>query len=697
MNKANTKPQFKYKLVSEDGKEKTLLSDKPLTSEITSEHLHIDQILDTINQLSKDNETINSRNTLLEAVFDTITDGIVVADTERKITNINTGMEDIFGYNIEDIKGKTTSVLYESEEEYLKQGKIRFNLSSEEAAKRYEVNYRRKNGEVFVGETLGTKIITPDGTILGFIGQIRDISELLAMQKELIRSKRRFTDVLENSRDMSYKYNLVTKKYDYISAGALNVVGFTSEECMEMDLSDVKARFHPDDFSKYIESFKQLVSAKQDDIVNPIIEYRWCHKDGDYHWYSDNRSTIFNKKGNAIAIVGSQRDISDIKKSEDRLKKTEEELLKIQELENIGILAGGIAHDFNNILTGIFGNIFLAKNSLPEDAPALKYLQKSESSIDRATRLTAQLLTFSKGGEPIKTDTDIIELIKEIVSFDLTGSNVKPKYDFPEKIIANIDKNQFQQLLSNLVINADQAMPDGGQLKISASIQNGSADQSDPTNPAKYLHIRIKDNGRGIDEAIIKKIFDPYFSTKEDGSGLGLSTVYSIIKKHGGDIRVHSELGIGTIFNLYVPLSENQQQDDISVKEINITAKHNKILIMDDDEMIQSLVSSILEINDFEPESAVDGSIAVEMYQQALHENNPYSAVIMDLTIPGGMGGKETVLKILEIDPQAKCIVSSGYADDPIMANFKDYGFAGMITKPFVLDDLIAAIKNVIN
>ncbi len=380
-------------------------------------------------------------------------------------------------------------------------------------------------------------------------------------------------------------------------------------------------------------------------------------------------------------------------------KQVEEDLQKIEKLESVGTLAGGIAHDFNNILMGVFGNISMAKVKLPEDHPSIKYLDGAETTMGRATSLTKQLLTFAKGGAPIRENVSIAQLVEEVVDFDLSGSNVKLVFDQAEDLWwADVDRGQSQQVISNLTINANQAMPDGGHLYVSLENVQFETDSLPDLPAGRYVKITVRDEGTGIEQEYLDRIFDPYFSTKQAGSGLGLATVYSIINKHGGSLSVESRVGEGAIFTIYLPAAKTSQLlgNEPAKTKFVIENQSGRILVMDDEKEIRLVSSQLLKIIGFLAETAADGENAIAMYKQAMQAGEPFDAVIMDLTIAGGMGGEETIGKLLAIDPQVKAIVSSGYSEDPVMANYAEYGFKGIITKPYSLDDLQKVLTGVL-
>jgi len=374
----------------------------------------------------------------------------------------------------------------------------------------------------------------------------------------------------------------------------------------------------------------------------------------------------------------------------------EDELLKMDKLQSVGLLAGGIAHDFNNILTSVVGNISLAKMYIDPGSEAYERLIQAEQASQRATDLAYRLLTFSKGGEPVRKSASIVDILKESSGFDLSGSHIASEFIISEDICnVDVDTGQMSQVFSNLIINAVQAMPDGGKIIYSVSNVLIEGNRIPGLEDGAYIQISIKDSGTGIPKEDIPRIFDPYFTTKQGGSGLGLASAYSIIKRHSGHITVESKLGIGTIFHIYLPVSGSKSVCHISQEE-SITAGHGKVLVMDDEKIVRDISGEMLKSLGYEVEFADNGVEAIEMYQGAMEAGRPFDVVIMDLTIPGGMGGKEAVQKLRGIDPDVKAIVSSGYSNDPIMAEFKEYGFRGVIIKPYRIEGFSRTLREVI-
>ncbi|HTX72844.1 MAG TPA: ATP-binding protein, partial [Rectinemataceae bacterium] len=396
------------------------------------------------------------------------------------------------------------------------------------------------------------------------------------------------------------------------------------------------------------------------------------HGPNDIRQYSrDSAVAVASQIGNAIARF-----------------KSEEELLKTSKIESLGIFAGGIAHDFNNLLTSIIGNISLAKLDSERDPAVHSILTEAENASLRAKDLTIQLLTFSKGGEPIRKTESIVDILRETADFVLRGSNITCRFALADDLkYADIDRGQISQVIHNIILNARQAMPAGGLITVSA----GNTVVSEPSTlrlkPGAYVKITIADQGCGIPANYLAKIFDPYFTTKAEGSGLGLAVSYSIMKNHDGCINVLTDPGGGTAFDLYIPASERVPEPPQCADRGDGHPSY-KVLLMDDEQMILDVGEKILTRLGHRVTRARNGEEAIELYRTAAESGVQFDLVIMDLTIPGGKGGSETISELREINPDVRAIVSSGYSNNPVMANFRQYGFCGVIVKPYRFDDL---------
>ncbi len=413
-------------------------------------------------------------------------------------------------------------------------------------------------------------------------------------------------------------------------------------------------------------------------------------KDGNERLLADSVAPIKDEAGQTIGAVLVFRDITE-------RERIEAELAKAEKLDSLGILAGGIAHDFNNILTGIMGNISMVMSKIDDGAEIYKRLADAEKATLRAQDLTQQLLTFAKGGTPIKKAASIAELVRESAKFALRGSDVSCEFAFEDDLLpVEIDSGQISRVISNLVINADQAMPKGGVITIDISNVYGTDDNPLPIHGKNGIKISVKDQGTGIPEQNLRKIFDPFFTTKPKGNGLGLATTYSIITKHDGHIAVESNLNVGTTFHIYLPASESETPSQTDFDDAAIPG-HGKILIMDDDDGIRTVACIALTELGYQVDLASDGIEAVARYKEALDSGARYDAVIMDLTIPGGLGGIDTIKLLRDIDPQIKAIVSSGYSNAPVLSDYLKYGFKGFARKPYRVQQLSRILYEVLH
>ena len=412
-------------------------------------------------------------------------------------------------------------------------------------------------------------------------------------------------------------------------------------------------------------------------------------RDGSERDVADSSAPILDEDGVVTGVVIVFRDVTD----KERL---EADLMNEQKLDSIGILAGGIAHDFNNLLTAIAGNITLSKMLAPSTQEELRdCLTEAEAACLRATELTHQLLTFAKGGGPVKRVTSLGALLRETAPFALAGSNVRCEFSIPEDLWpVEVDPTQIAQVINNMIINAKQAMPNGGTIAVQARNSIVWPEHAPPTETGAYVQVSIRDQGIGIAKEHLQKIFVPYFTTKRTGTGLGLATSYSIVKNHHGYITVDSEVGVGTVFHVYLPATEARIEERTRPEP---PQGMGRVLLMDDEDMVRKVTSQMLRQLGYHVDGAADGVEVIEMYRKAREAGQPYDLVIMDLTIPGGMGGRECIDKLHAIDPRAKAIVTSGYSDDPVMSDHERFGFVGVISKPWKIDAVSDTLRELMS
>ncbi len=513
-----------------------------------------------------------------------------------------------------------------------------------------------------------------------------ELSERLRAEASLAAEKERLAVTL---------YSIGDGVITVDTAGRVVLLNKVAEQLTGWTQADAGGKPLTEVFHIVHEKTRKLVSSPVDEVlrsggVAALANHTvLIARDGRERAIADSGAPIRDSAGNIIGVVLVFRDVTE-------QQRMEQELAKGRNLEAIGLLAGGIAHDFNNILTAILGNIALAKMYGEGDSKITDVLGEAEKAFWRARDLTQQLLTFAKGGAPIKKTASVRELLTDTTNFALRGSNVRVDFDIANDLwAAEFDRGQLSQVINNLVLNAKQAMPGGGKLRIRAQnlrLKGGEI----PLPPGPYLHIEVSDTGAGIPEKHLAKIFDPYFTTKQQGSGLGLSIAYSIITKHQGHITVRSTIGVGTTFNIYLPATPNAKLAAERASEDGAPDGHGRrVLVMDDELQVRNVLGGLLKGMGYDVAFAHDGNEVLHAYAEALRKHNRFDVVIMDLTVPGGMGGKECIAKLREIDPDVRAIVSSGYSNDPVMADYGAYGFRGVVAKPYQVKELGAVLRSV--
>jgi PAS domain S-box-containing protein len=509
-----------------------------------------------------------------------------------------------------------------------------------------------------------------------------DIRKRQLAEAALRESEQKYRGLIETASDAIFVIDAETGKIIDVNRKGVELLGRPAAEIVGLHHLEIHP---PDETEKYNRIFEELVEH----TASPDMSFHVLHRDG---------SSIPVEISTSVMELGGRRIIQGIFRDISERMRLEEEIQKAQRLKSAGVLAGGIAHDFNNLLTAILGNVSLAKTLAESGSKVHERLAESEKATIRAKNLTQQLLTFAKGGAPITKTVDLSHTIVESAKFVLRGSNIKCDFSIdPDLLQVEADPGQINQVINNLVINAAQSMPDGGLCRIEA--KNRQLRQKDPIPmPAgKYVEVTVHDEGFGISPENINRIFDPFFTTKPTGSGLGLSTAYSIVKKHGGLLTVASEIGKGATFHVFLPVSDKKTAV-AAEEEAPAELQHGegRILLMDDEEFVREIATHLLEHLGYTVTTAKEGKEALALYREALEKKTPFAAVIMDLTIPGGMGGKAAIRELKKIDPEAKTIVSSGYANDAILANYREYGFDGSVPKPYKVEELSSTLHQVL-
>jgi PAS domain S-box-containing protein len=598
---------------------------------------------------------------------------IIILDSQGRITLINKKGCEILGYREEDCLNLDWFDVFipEKTRDCLKAKFADMLAGRIEPWENMENPVLPKRGEERLIAWHNTVLKDDSGAIIAVLSSGEDITERKRAEESF--------QSLVSSAPMGI-YIVQDGKFAMVSPGFEVITGYHAQELIGQHcLNPVSPEFRA--FVR-----EQALLRLKGEVLSPY-EYQFITKNGETGWVMEK--VIPTQYKGKQAVMGYFMDISS------RIE-MEEQFLRAQKMEAVGTLAGGIAHDFNNILTAILGNIGLAALDDKIGPRGKDRLAQAEAACLRAEALSRQLLTFAKGGAPVKKLFSVPELLTETTVFACVGSPVKCETTFPENLWwMEADPGQIGQVFQNLTINAIQAMPTGGTIKVWAENLTLETESGLPLSAGKYIKISVRDQGIGISAEHLPRIFDPYFTTKHKGSGLGLASAYAIVNKHNGHIAVESKPGVGTTFHIYLPAVE-QQATPQPKRDRELLVGTGKILVMDDEDMVREVLGRLLARLGYEAEFAKDGGEAIEMFTQAQGSGQAFAAVILDLTVPGGMGGKETMAGLLEIDPQVKAIVSSGYSDDPIMADFQKYGFSGVIAKPYRISELGMILNQVI-
>lgn len=627
---------------------------------------------------------LRSEHAYRKPIEDAMRAGVAAADLEGRLTYVNPAFCKMVGWEENELLGLIGPFPFWPAEEHEYIRSVFQRKLSGVGPKEIEYRFQRKNGERFDVLVSSSPLTDGHGHTIGIVSTFTDITELKTAKTKLEKSLNLLQSVIEGTTDSIYVRDL-NGHYLMVNSAAARFLGKSVEDLVEksaigMVLPETARRWKEDD--------QRVLASGRTETFEIRIKI-----EGKENIYLTTKGPVRDNEGNIFGIFGVSRDITE-------KKKAEEELLKVQKLESLGLLAGGIAHDFNNILTGIIGNISLAGTMVHPQDELFQILKDAELASDRASSLARQLLTFAKGGEPVKTSFSIKDLIEREVQFSLSGSNVQGRLDIPNDLWpVNADSGQISQVIQNLVINAKQAMPEGGMVFVRAK----NLDLIEEPNRfnlknGQYICVTVSDTGPGIPKKIQSKIFDPYFSTKQKGSGLGLSIVYSILKKHSGTIFLEPDPGNGASFQFLLPAGEGSTvRKSVPGASREIRKGNGFGLIIDDDATVLKTAGKILKQLGYKVETALSSTEGIEKFKAALRAENPFEFVITDLTLPGDLGGEEILRQLKEIDPQIKVIVSSGYSNDPVLSNYKTEGFSGYIKKPYRVAEMSEALNNILN
>jgi len=632
-------------------------------------------ISEDITERTREKEALRMSEEMLRLVLSNIPQAVFWKDHESKYLGCNKAFAEIVGItDPKEIVGLTDYDISVTEEEadFYREYDRRVMESGVPELHIEEHLHNSDGTEVWL-DTNKVPLYDAAGEIMGVLGTFEDITERQQAEEALRESETRNRAILDAQPDLIFTQSRDGTFLDCHAANS-DLLYRRPEEFLGKKMSEI----FPEDFVAVImDLIAQVIATGQIKI----------------HEYELRVAGQLRSFETRIVPYGEDKILSIIRDITER-KLMEAELINARKLESLGTLAGGIAHDFNNILAGILGNVSFARLFTDKGSELHKPLVEAEAACLRAQGLTKQLLTFSRGGKPVKSVIRLAEMLTDSTKFALHGSNVIPRFQIAEDLWpVEADRGQIDQVINNLVINADQAMANGGQLKILAKNLKLKKGDVSSLKAGRYIKVEVVDEGVGIPPEHLERIFDPYFTTKQKGSGLGLASAYSIVKNHSGAIHALSEPGQGSTFVFFLPASNEEPKTEMQKEHVILG--HGKILLMDDEEIIRKMVAGVIEKLGYEAVTVIDGTEAIEKYRKAMLTGKPFAAVILDLTVKGGMGGEETLKKLKEIDPEVKAIVSSGYSLDQVMSNYQLAGFSGMIAKPYSLPKLSQILAEV--
>lgn len=608
------------------------------------------------------------------AVVENTPDLLYRTDLNGIITFISSSVYKLSGYTVDEAIGmRMAEEVYAVPEERKRFLEV---LRQNGVVENFQAQLKRKDGSTWWAATNAHFFKDRDGNIAGVEGITRDVTDIKVAEAALKQSEQRMRAILEASPDPMVMYNRIGHP-EFINRTFTEVFGWTMDDLKGNRIPFVPENLKKETWDKIKETYTLGKTVK--------FETKRLTKDGRVLDILLSGAVTRDNDDQSNGMVVNLTDITERKALEAQFEQA-------QKMESLGTLAGGIAHDFNNLLGGIFGYLDIARKKT-KDPKIAEYLNKAFNVSERAEGLTHQLLTFSKGGAPIKKVEPLVPFLQETVQFALSGSNVSCRFKIPDDLwMCDFDRNQIGQVVDNIIINAQHAMPSGGNIHLIAENVMIEENELVGLQAGNYVRISIIDSGTGIPAKYLSRIFDPFFTTKQSGSGLGLATAYSIIKKHDGLITVDSEQGVGTTFNIYLPASDIRQAG--ARKEQSILYQGSgTMLLMDDDEMLLKMLVDMLEDMGFDALTTTDGRQALAAFKKSKEEETPFCALILDLTIRGGMGGKDTVKEIRKLDDAIPVFVASGYSEDDAIGNPEAYGFTDSLKKPFGIEQLTRVLK----
>ena len=605
---------------------------------------------------------------------------------ERRFVYINPAVERITGYTPEEHYRDPDlglKIVIEEDRPLLEAA-----LKSDDIFSRpLRVRWKTKKQQIIWTEQHNVPLYDSEGKLIAIEGIARDVTDRMEMLEDLNNEKKRLEVTLFSIGDAVIAAD---------QQGRITLINPVAEHLLGVLRKDV--------LGSPVDDYVIIVDAETlEPVTNPVTDVIQTRKavelrspcclidsEGEQKLIESGAYPIKNEDGLLTGVVMIFRDIS-------QKWAIQEHLIKTQRLESLGLLAARIAHDFNNLLSGLFGYVEIAAGAVRQGDgdKGLAYLEKAAGVYSRMKGLTGKFLTFSKGGGPVREKGDLSLLIREVLKSSLEEKNVSVEFRVDSDLQpCDFDEGQIRQMLTNIVLNAVEAMKGKGQLKVEGSNLSVVADSPLPLTPGPYIAVRISDNGEGIPSHYIKKIFDPFFTTKKNGSGLGLATGYSVVRQHGGDIQAESVLGEGTAVTVYLPASFGPVEKKNTDQEALFCGR-GRALVLDDEEFVREVTAEMLQNLGFVVDEAEEGGRALRMIKAAAEKADPYSLIIADLTIPSGRGGKEIIDEVRIVDPDVVVVVSTGYSDDPVLNHPHNYGFSAGLHKPFTTEELSRALKAV--
>jgi len=639
---------------------------------------------DEIAELRSQLEDLAEREERFRDLFENAQVGIYRTTPAGEIQIANPRILDLLGYaDLEELRSRDL----EREGYHPRFARREFKEAMERDGRvtGFEATWRGRDGRLIHVRENARAVLGPDGSIVAYEGTVEDITVQKRAEEDLFAEKERLDITLQSIAEAVVATD-TEGRVAMMNGPAEKITGWPQSEAEGRPMEEVVRLARTETREQYGNLARMMLSTGEVwELADTAILTSREGREKSVTW---SMAPIQDRRGEVIGVVIVLHDITD-------RRRLERELARIEKLESVGILAGGIAHDFNNLLTSVLVNISLARMQVGPESKAQKRLEEAEQSIETARELTQQLLIFARGGSPVRTPTKLQERIERTVDRALRGSKAEAAFDMVEDLWpADVDADQVCRVMANLAINADEAMPQGGAVRVRARNLELSRSSAVPLGQGRYVCLTVEDEGCGIPEDSLHRIFDPFFSTKEGGNGLGLATSHSIVSNHDGHIEVHSRAGEGTTFHIYLPAADEQESSD---EDSRPSVGEGRVLVMDDDAMVRAILAEALPMIGYQVEFAKTGEEAITVYRDALGTDDAFDAVIVDLRILGGMGGKEAVTRLRDIDPDICAIVSSGYSDDPVMAEFADYGFAAVLRKPYKITELSEVLWSVLH